>query len=176
MSELNHSQIEVLTSEILLLKHQTAVNIIEIGKRLIKVKEMLPHGEWLKWLEEQVKFSRYTAAKFMKAAREFGNVSALTHLDPSKVIALLDIPEEGRNHIVQGTPQVIPSTGEAKTIDEMTTRELEQVKKALKDAEQARAALEKANAKMAELETRAEKERVARESLEREIERLKQEG
>lgn len=46
MNEIANSQIDILTSEILLLKHQTAANIIEIGKRLIKVKEMLPHGEW----------------------------------------------------------------------------------------------------------------------------------
>lgn len=39
-------QVEILTAEILVLKNQAAANIIEIGKRLIKVKEMLPHGEW----------------------------------------------------------------------------------------------------------------------------------
>jgi len=175
-SEIDRNQLNVLTSEILLLKRQTAANIIEIGIRLVKVKEMLPHGEWLKWLEERVDFTERTAQRFMKAAQMFGNATPVSHLDSSKVIVLLDMPVEEREQIIQGKPQVIPSTGEAKTIGEMTKRELEQVKKALKDAEQARSALEKANAKMIELEEKVKKERAARQSLEKEIERLKQDG
>lgn len=174
-NEVTANQVEILTAEILVLKNQTAANIIEIGKRLIKVKEMLPHGEWGKWLKERVEFSHRTANKFMQAAQMFGNSPPVANLGATKVFVLLEAPAEQRDELIS-KPQVIPSTGEAKTINEMTKRELEQVKKAMKDAEQARAALEKANEKMAELEERAEKERAARQSLEEEIERLRREG
>ena len=41
MQELTEFNIEKTTAEILILKDQTAQNIIEIGKRLIEVKENL---------------------------------------------------------------------------------------------------------------------------------------
>lgn len=80
--ELQQSNLEQLTAEILVFKQQTAVNIIEIGRRLIQVKEILPHGEWGKWLEERVEFSQWTANKFMRAANEFSNCGAFNNLTP----------------------------------------------------------------------------------------------
>jgi len=122
VSEVVPNQVEIITAEILILKDQTAANIIEIGKRLIKAKEMLPHGEWGKWLQEKVEFSEWTARRFMRVAREFRNRSPVTDLEPSKVFMLLDMPEQEREDILR-KPQITPSTGEAKTIDEMTKSE-----------------------------------------------------
>ena len=56
MQELTEFNIEKTTAEILMLKDQTAQNIIEIGKRLIKVKENLQHGEFTEWLKKRVEF------------------------------------------------------------------------------------------------------------------------
>jgi len=154
--ELQQSSLDQLTAEILIFKQQTAVNIIEIGRRLIRAKEILPHGAWGKWLEERVEFSQWTANKFMRAAREFSNCGTLNNLHPSKVIALLDVPAEEREQFVQ-EPHELP-TGESKTVDQMTTRELQEAIKARKRAE----------AKTAEAEARAkEAERQALESAER---------
>ena len=61
MQELTEFNIEKTTAEILILKDQTAQNIIEIGRRLIEVKERLEHGEYLKWLKEKVDFTERTA-------------------------------------------------------------------------------------------------------------------
>lgn len=130
----NLTNIDTLTTEILMLKQQTAQNIIEIGKRLTQVKDSLGHGEWLPWLEQKVQFNRVTAWKFMKAAKEFSNVSAIKHLDSTKVLALLDLPSEDREEFTS-TSHELPS-GETKTVDEMTTRELQAAIKAKKEAEQ----------------------------------------
>jgi len=116
MNEIDINKITKLTSEILIYKQQTAQNIVEIGKRLIEAKEMLPHGEWLPWLEEKVEFSRFTANKFMKVASEFQNVDTYQHLTQSKVFALLDIPEDQRQDFIESNP-----------IEGMTTRELKAV-------------------------------------------------
>ena len=167
------SQVEIITAEILVLKNQTAANIIEIGKRLVKVKEMLPHGEWGKWLQDRVEFSHQTADKFMRVAREFENYAPVRNLGVSKVFALLEVPADQRDELVS-RPQVIPSTGEVKTIGEMTKRELEQVKRAMKDAEQARSALETAQAKLSEVEERSREAEAARRQLQEELERLKE--
>lgn len=145
--------IEVITSEIIQLKQDAGNAILGIGQRLIEAKEVLPHGEWLPWLEEKAEFSVSAANRFMRLAREWTNSSALTNLGATKALTLLALPPEERetfmaeNHIVNG---------EEKTVIDMTSRELEMAIKerddALKAAEQAKAdqsAAELAREKMA---------------------------
>ncbi len=122
MNELQ--SIDALTAEILILKQQTAQNIIEIGKRLISVKESLPHGEWGKWLKEKVDFTDRTAQRFIKVANECSNPTALSDLPKTKVFALLDLPLEEREEFVKNNP-----------VDEMTTRELQEAIKEKKELE-----------------------------------------
>jgi chromosome segregation ATPase len=123
MNEIQTTVIDTLTIEILILKQQTAQNIIEIGKRLIAAKESLPHGEWGKYLDEKVDFSETSAKRFMRVAREFSNSPALVDLGSSKLFALLDVPSEEREEFVQ-----------VNSVDEMTTRELQ---KAIKERDEA---------------------------------------
>jgi hypothetical protein len=138
LSNIQETNISQITTEILLLKQQTAQNIIEIGKRLIQVKEMLPHGEWGKWLEEKVEFSKSTAYRFINAAEQVGNFPALGNMAPTKVFALLDLPPEEREEFIQSTHEV---HGEMKTVDEMTSRELQKVIKEKQQAEEEAARL-----------------------------------
>ena len=115
--------VDTLTVEILILKQQTARNIIEIGKRLIVVKESLQHGEWGNWLEEKVDFSYRSAARFMQVAKELSNVPALATFQQSKVFALLDLPQEEREEFVREND-----------VETMSTRELQ---KAIKERDKA---------------------------------------
>ena len=98
------TNVSQLTAEIVLLKNQTAQNIIEIGKRLIQVKEQLPHGEWGKWLEEKVEFTHQTANKFMKVAEEMSNYSSMRNLGTAKVFSLLSLPQDQREDFIQSNP------------------------------------------------------------------------
>ena len=116
------TNISQLTAEIVLLKNQTAQNIIEIGKRLVEVKEQLPHGEWGKWLEEKVDFTDRTAQRFIKIANEFP--TSMSHLGTGKLFKLLDVPQDQREDFIQSNP-----------IDEMTTRQLAQAIKDKKEVE-----------------------------------------
>ena len=127
-------EIERLRTEILIYKDQAATNIIEIGHRLIQAKELMPHGEWGKWLEERVDFSQSTAVKFMKVAKEFSNSESVTNLGTKKLFLLLDLPPDEREEFTQ-QPQQLPS-GETKTVQQMSTRELQEAIKARKSAEQ----------------------------------------
>lgn len=144
--------IENITTEILQMKVDGGNAIIGIGQRLIEAKAMLPHGEWLTWLTERVKFSERTAQNFMKLARQWSNPQALADLGATKALTLLALPADERdkfmaeNHIVDG---------EEKNVIDMTSRELEKAirerDEAKKDAEAARAdaqAAEDSRAKM----------------------------
>ena len=145
--------IEAITSEILQLKNDAGNAILGIGQRLLEAKAMLPHGEWLPWLTEQVEFSERQAQRFMKLAQEWANPTALSDLGATKALALLALPPEERqkflseNHIVDG---------EEKSVIDMTSRELEKAVKerdeALHAAEAARAAAETADQSRAKME------------------------
>lgn len=124
MNEIQTSEIKQIELEINFYKEQTAKNIIEIGKRLIKAKEMLPHGEWGKWLEEKVEFRQTTATKYMRAAKEFPNLQSLENLGQTKIFALLEVPQEEREEFIENNH-----------IEDMTTRELQQAIKEKKELE-----------------------------------------
>lgn len=133
MNQLQNTNLTQITSEIVLLKQQTAQNIIEIGKRLIQAKEMVPHGEWENWLKNEVDFSYRHAVRLMQTAREFANMPTLAGMSVSKVYALLDVPAEEREEFIHSTHEV---HGEMKTVEEMTSRELQQAIKEKKEAEE----------------------------------------
>lgn len=122
MQELTEFNIEKTTAEILILKDQTAQNIIEIGRRLIEVKERLEHGEYLKWLKEKVDFTERTAQRFVKVATVFSNTTPVSHLGTRKLLALAGLDEEDRQEVMKENK-----------VEDMTTRELERVVKEKKE-------------------------------------------
>lgn len=130
MSELvTVRDIQTVTTEIWMSRRQveqTALSgAIEIGRRLTEAKELLPHGEWGKWLREKVSFSQRTANNFMRLAAEYGdaqvslfggNPQALADLPYTKALQLLAVPEEERE-----------AFAEEHNVAELSSRELEKL-------------------------------------------------
>lgn len=145
--------IGIITTEILRLKQDAGNAILSIGQRLIEAKVMLPHGEWLPWLTEQVEFSERTARNFMRLAREWTNRQALADLGAAKALTLLALPPEERERFMEENHVV---DGDEKSVIDMTSRELEKAVKerdeALHAAEAARAAAETADQSRAKME------------------------
>lgn len=99
---------------------------IEIGRRLTEAKEMLEHGAWLPWLEQETDFSTSSAARYMKLFDEYGaaqqglfgpetNFPTLGNLSISKALSLLAVPEEERESFAAEVHA-----------EEISTRELEE--------------------------------------------------
>ena len=130
--------IEAITEDILDAQRRGGEAILTIGRCLIEAKEMLPHGEWLPWLNEKVSYSDRTARRFMQMYRQLSNRPALANLGASKALALLALPEKDREDFLS----------ENNVVD-MTTRQLEQ---AIKDRDEARKAAETAKADAAAAE------------------------
>ncbi len=133
--------IEIITGEIL---HYQAVGgdaVIQIGKRLIEAKEMLPHGGWLPWLSEQVNYSERTAQRLMKIARECSNPTLVSDLGQTKALALLALPDEEQKALL-----------EAYDVPNMSRKELED---AIRERDRAR----EERAKESERADEAESER-----------------
>lgn len=138
--------IEAVTCEVLHLKQELARNIVDIGLRLMEAKAMLPHGEWLPWLEEKVHFSEKSAQNYMRVAREFPNPQLVADLGVRKALALLELPPAERE-----------SFTEENNVIDMTSRELEKAirerDEARKEAEAAKADAQAAEESWAKIET-----------------------
>ena len=128
----------VIATEINTIKHQTGkillAGAIEIGRRLKEAKDLLPYGEWGKWLEESVSYSQSTADKLMRIFEAYGTgqpvsldagaqAQALPNLNYTQAFILLGGPEEERAQFIAEID-----------VESMSTRELQ---KAVKERSQA---------------------------------------
>lgn len=120
-----------ITTEIKSYENMAGQSIFEIGRRLNWVKEHdLAHGEFILWLDS-VSLDRHTANKFMKIAKELPNGGTYTHLGARALYEIATLPEPDRNK------EFTTRSGEIKKPDEMTVRELRDLKKQLKSKEEA---------------------------------------
>ena len=139
--------VETVTLEIRTLQHQAQQMMlsyaIEIGRRLVEVKALLPHGQWGDYIKEQVGYSQSTANDLMRVFKEYGapqqsmfgagvNSQALGKLSYTKAVRLLAIPADERE-----------AFAEEHHVEEMSTRQLEQ---AIRERDEAKAAAERAEA------------------------------
>lgn len=138
--------IETITDEILDAKRTGGEAILTIGRCLIEAKDMLPHGEWLPWLNERVELSERAAQRFMRLAREWSNPTTLSDLGASKALALLALPVEEREQFVEDHNVIDMSARQLKE----AIRERDEARKAAEAAKADASAAEQARAKMAE--------------------------
>ena len=94
------------TKEIKTLMKRTVEGIIETGERLQKVKKRLKHGEFMTWIEKEIKCHYSTALHFMRVWETFGehkeqianvgiNVSVLY------LLSAPSMPEQLRTEIIE---------------------------------------------------------------------------
>ena len=134
MNEITLSNdLNVITAEINSHKQVAGQAIFEIGKRLKHVKENdLVHGEFGKWLES-MEIDRNFATRSMKVAEELSNSNYVTwnNLSSRALYEIATLPQEEREKEHE-------TNGQTKTVDEMTVRELQEVKHQNKQLEQAK--------------------------------------
>lgn len=105
---------------------------IDVGRLLCEAKDVVPHGEWGAWLEENVSYSTTTANDLMRLYREYNddqvklfgrtNEELYGRLSVSQALALLALPQPEREEFVA-----------AHDMDELSVRELREEIGALKE-------------------------------------------
>lgn len=91
------------TSEIKTLVRRSAQDIIEIGQKLIEVKERLGHGNFGPWLEREFGWTTTTAWNFMQVAGKFSNFENLENFGASALYLLASpsTPEPARLEAIE---------------------------------------------------------------------------
>ena len=139
MNELQEVRtLDIVAAEIRSYTWSMLTNIIEIGRRLVEAKEMLPHGEFMSWCTENFGYSKSQTNNFMRLYEAYGseqnsmfgaelNRQTFGTLNYSNALALLALPSaEEREAFI-----------EENNVDEMTTRELQQAIREKQEAERA---------------------------------------
>lgn len=156
MKELQLSNdLTTIETEIKSYQNIAGQSIFEIGRRLKHVKENdLAHGEFGKWLEK-VNLNQRVAQQMIKiydTPELKTRMSSNLGMQALYEIATLPEPERTKEHTT--------STGEIKTPDEMTVRELRELKKQLKQRDEQNAQLQ------SQMEQAQRSESIARKQLE----------
>lgn len=145
--------IQTVTAEIRQLHRQAQCMVlgyaIEIGRKLVEAKAMLPYGQWGQWLKEEVEFSQSSAQNFMRIFEEYGakqvslfgdaESQTLGNLPYTHALKLLALPAEEREEFAQ-----------EHHVEDISSRELEKLLRERDEAQaEAKSALDEA-AKIAE--------------------------
>lgn len=155
MNELQLSNdLTTIETEIKSYQNIAGQSIFEIGRRLKHVKENdLADGEWSDWLKS-VNLNRTQATKFIKVSEEFSDDSTWNQLGLSALYMIATLPEEER------TVEHKTSNGEIKKPIDMTNRELEDLKRQLKQRNEQNAQLQ------SQVEQAQRSEEIAKKQLE----------
>lgn len=131
---------EIIAAEINYIAQKTRETVlsgaIEIGRRLVEAKELVPHGQWEQWLRENVSYSQSTANNLMAVFREYGggqqslfqraNPAEIADLSYSKAVALLVLPREQREEFLEQNPVAGMSTRQLQAAIKEAKEQLEQ--------------------------------------------------
>lgn len=104
--------VEMIAAEIRALTGSVLSGILEIGRRFVDAKELLPHGEFGEWVRTQTGYSMSTANNFMRLYNEYGqaqgslfgteaNSQTIGNLSYTKALALLEVPAEEREEFAR---------------------------------------------------------------------------
>jgi hypothetical protein len=97
------------------------------GDLLLQAKAQVQHGQWLPWLQENVRFKVRTAQGYMYIAREWGRLEAkcatVAHLGVREAFGLLAMPDEPEGRPeglgLPPGPAAKPSDGPAPSVDSL---------------------------------------------------------
>jgi hypothetical protein len=96
--ELSAAELEEAAQRIKSLRRAATEHAVEIGRELLRIKENLPRGAFVKWVEKACEFKIRTAQDLMKLAREVDS--------NTKLVALM-VPSTLRVYLSKTTPPAV---------------------------------------------------------------------
>lgn len=128
------STLNNLVTEIKFFEKQSVLGIWEIGKRLIQIKEMLGHGDWSSWVQDNLNYSQYTAINYMNLYKDYPNFESIPNLSVTKLFLLGKEEKEARNEILEN-----------ENLEDKTVKETKEIIQKYKELEEDKEELEEEN-------------------------------
>jgi len=97
-TELSATELEEAAQRIKSLRRAATEHAVDIGRELLRIKESLPRGAFVKWVEKACEFKIRTAQDLMKLAREADS--------NTKLVALM-VPSTLRVYLSKTTPPAV---------------------------------------------------------------------
>ena len=140
--------LDTLAAEARAYAENAVMNMLSLGRVLSQAKDMLPHGQFMPWIENEVGISHRYGEHYIKCYHVYGNNPEYAKLGKSKLIKMLALPA--------GTQEAFIAEND---VENMSAREVEEaVKKARAEAqgeiEREREARRRAEARAEELANR----------------------
>lgn len=136
------SMLDGLAMQARTLRLNINMNMWQLARVFIEAKELLPHGEFGKWVEENADVSERTAQDMMASYKRFGGRPQFAELGQAKTFKLLPLPA--------GTEEKFL---EEHDVQAMTAREVQEAVKKVR--EEARSEIEKERQARLDAEQRA---------------------
>ncbi|MEG0430284.1 MAG: DUF3102 domain-containing protein [Anaerovoracaceae bacterium] len=127
MNNIEIKETEITTKESIIVEIKTTIAAVEesvligaikIGRKLNQLKELVPHGEWYEYIEDNIGFSKRKVQNFIQISETYGKegtafselitkTHTCAHLSYSNALRLLAVDEEDieefvENHIEDG--------------------------------------------------------------------------
>lgn len=164
--------LSMLAEEARIYSENIIMNTLNLGRVLTEAKQQVGHGEWGDWVAMHAGMSVRSAQQFMQAYSRFGGKPAFALVDKSKLYKMLALPEGTEDSFI-----------EEHDVSAMTSREVEEAVRQVKEEakrereEAVRQAKEAAQAEHAEAlrQAQEEAERTLKESVKRAYEETREE-
>ena len=120
-------ELSTIKSNIDRLQEQYAQSYLEIGKELLRAKDLFgKHGDWLAWAKTNIDMSITKIQRLMRVAKTFKDSASVSYLDYSKAYILTAIPKTDLEGFLR---QMYHVDGQdlRKSVEHMTKSELKKV-------------------------------------------------
>lgn len=113
-------ELSIIKERIIQYQKDCEQSYLEIGRLLLEVKRIKPHGRWIRWIKDNTELSTCKAQRLVRVATWVdGNEAPVPHLDFSKAYILSRLTGSNLESFLHDSDKY------AKSIESMTKRELE---------------------------------------------------
>ena len=170
-TELSNTFYEVQAEKFYQKKVEVARGVIELGQILIETKAKLPHGSWIKWLEdERVNFTDRTARNYMERTKFYNSECDRLKLDKTETCFHF---EDVLNEITHREFQTLKSAPEEVKEDVANSKDKEEAEKKIKEYERK---LKEKDGEIEKLKQEKDQEKLANEALIKNCQKLEEQN